>query len=256
MAKRGRKKNERMLLTLWENSDEEMVFSQIVSLAQQRFGFGKRTVVNYLNSLVANGVLERRVDERRRTYYKPKNLKDVFKEHLKEKIENIDDEVLLQAFLREISTEDLKYYVTLSLPEVINSLKKDLDWLGYIYEKYFKWMIAEVEKRGVLPIVYVRKWYYVARDLESLSEIWIALTLNRELRSMKMKQLLDVLIKGKSVFKEIAEDIKKLHRTVYFIGNTEQKNFRREVIASLRKHSKKIRDLIEGLSRTLKLFDK
>ena len=255
MVKRGQKKNERILLTLWKKADGELSFSEISSLAQQKLGLAKRTIINYLNSLVASGVLERRVDEQRRTFYKPKNLKDVFKEHLKEKIENTDDEVLLQTFLREISAEHLECYVTLSLPEVIDSLKEDLNWLKYIYEKYFRWMVSEVERRSALPVVFMHKWYYVARDLESLAEVWLALALNRELRSAKMTQLLEILSEGKSIFKEIAEDIKELHRAVFFIENTEQRNFRREVIASLKKHSKKLRSVIEKLSQTLQLFE-
>ena len=60
------------LLEIWEekNRDKEIQYAEIEKQAKIKLGLSKKTVINYLQNLVANKILERRVDENRRVFYK------------------------------------------------------------------------------------------------------------------------------------------------------------------------------------------
>ncbi|MEM4454432.1 MAG: hypothetical protein QXT28_06970 [Thermofilaceae archaeon] len=97
MAKRGRKSDYKRLLALWaKNPTEPLPFTYIQAEAQ-KMGYAKRTVINYLNQLVAENFLEKTVDLKRQTFYKPRETILVRKEALKQAIEALNDEHVIES---------------------------------------------------------------------------------------------------------------------------------------------------------------
>lgn len=97
MAKRGQKSDYKRLLALWsKNPTEPLPFTYIQAEAQ-KLGYTKRTVINYLNQLVAGGFLEKTVDLKRQTFYKPREAILVKREVLKQAIEAVDDERVIES---------------------------------------------------------------------------------------------------------------------------------------------------------------
>ena len=96
MVKSGPKPKVKDLLILWRGQNNaELPFSEIVKIAKEQLGLKKRTVINYLNTLVEQQILEKRVDSKRNTFYKPKNKVELKKAIIKSIIDDIDDEKLL-----------------------------------------------------------------------------------------------------------------------------------------------------------------
>jgi predicted transcriptional regulator len=139
MAKRGPITHEDKLLKLWNrNKDEEKSFSEIISLAKEKLGLEKRTVINYLNALCEAEVLERRVDSERRTFYKPKNKAEVDRALLKYLVEECENEEfisMLQAFV--VSTQ-AEYSKTKSLPEAFKKAGEQVSQLWKSFEEFDK----------------------------------------------------------------------------------------------------------------------
>jgi hypothetical protein len=129
---RGRPAIPRTLLKLWaENRDAEMPFSEIVSKADRKFGFDERTTIRYLNWLTKTGQLEKRIDLKRRTYYKVDKKEEIDKEVLKEKVDemqNPDATLLLSMltinFVSEISKSADVEPNTLDVNEAAKALQK------------------------------------------------------------------------------------------------------------------------------------
>jgi len=89
------------LLTIWgRDRDIELSFSDLVSRAESKLHLEKRTAINYANFLVKSGILEKRVDVNRKTYYKSKDKKELDKAILKAEIDNMNQQELkdLDAF--------------------------------------------------------------------------------------------------------------------------------------------------------------
>ncbi len=97
-VKRGPKSNPEKLLTIWRNNFTKPLPFHYILNEGEKIGYTKRTVINYLNQLVRNGVLEKIVDVNRNTFYKPLNLKKLYYELLIEELAKIDKEEFL-AFL-------------------------------------------------------------------------------------------------------------------------------------------------------------
>lgn len=98
--KRGPRNNAKCLLTVWYlgDIDAELPYSLIVVRARQ-FGIQERTVINYLNLLVETKILEKSVNTKRNTFYKPLNKTEVMKAILRESIDGLSD-FKLKAFLK------------------------------------------------------------------------------------------------------------------------------------------------------------
>ncbi|MBL7080268.1 hypothetical protein ISS39_08090 [Candidatus Bathyarchaeota archaeon] len=69
LVKRGPESNHGIILKLW-SGDEELQFNEVVKNAKMKQDISRRTAINYLNRLVDSKHLERRVDDKRRTFYK------------------------------------------------------------------------------------------------------------------------------------------------------------------------------------------
>lgn len=104
MVRSGPKRYVKDLLTIWERSIfggyEELPFPTILERAKEKFGLETRTVINYLNDLVEDEKLEKRVDNKRNTFYKPKDKTEVNKTLLK----HIIDETPLKIALTSLKT--------------------------------------------------------------------------------------------------------------------------------------------------------
>jgi len=91
--KRGPKTFFDSILKFWRKNNMALPFSTIVEFAEAE-GISKRTLINYLNRLVKEGVLEKLVDENRNTYYRiaqnNASLVRWLKAQIKESIENIE----------------------------------------------------------------------------------------------------------------------------------------------------------------------
>lgn len=97
MVKRGAKSDYGRLLALWySNPSKVLSFNQIVAEAT-KWGYTKRTIINYLNQLVAEGLLEKTVDIKRQTFYKPS-------EKLREIRESID-------IIKKLTEPNLDFWV-------------------------------------------------------------------------------------------------------------------------------------------------
>jgi len=109
VPKSGPIRNEKNLLKIWKHKDpdEELSFGTITKIAKEEMGLKKRTVVNYLNILVDKENLEKRVDAKRKTYYRPKNKLELEKVILKDQIDKIEDHQIL-AFSLFFLTEAFK----------------------------------------------------------------------------------------------------------------------------------------------------
>jgi predicted transcriptional regulator len=99
MVKRGPKTTEQQLLQIWKNKENsEIPFHQIVSEAKQKLQFEKRTVINYINVLIEKGILDRRVDNQRNTYYRVKNQLELQKLLFKESVDSLEYPEVLKAY--------------------------------------------------------------------------------------------------------------------------------------------------------------
>ena len=98
------------LLQIWESyvladpeeKEEELPFPTIVERAERKLGIKKRTVINYLNELIKNEILEKRVDEKRNTFYKPIRQGQVTKAVIKEKIDEMPPLIITQRSLKSM----------------------------------------------------------------------------------------------------------------------------------------------------------
>ncbi|MEM1661061.1 MAG: hypothetical protein QXR17_08005 [Candidatus Bathyarchaeia archaeon] len=105
MAKRGRKSDYKRLLALWsKNPTEPLPFTYIQAEAQ-KMGYTKRTVINYLNQLVAENFLEKTVDLKRQTFYKPREAILVKREALKQTVEAVQSERIIESIEKLASLE-------------------------------------------------------------------------------------------------------------------------------------------------------
>jgi DNA-binding MarR family transcriptional regulator len=91
--KRGPKTFFDSILNFWKKHSMALSFNEIAELAEEK-GISKRTLINYLNRLVKEGVLEKLVDENRNTYYRlaqtDASLRRWLKAQIKEDIEDIE----------------------------------------------------------------------------------------------------------------------------------------------------------------------
>jgi DNA-binding Lrp family transcriptional regulator len=110
-------------------------FNEIAELAEEK-GISKRTLINYLNRLVKEGVLEKLVDENRNTYYRlaqtDASLRRWLKARIKEAIEDI--EILVSP--NEIAVLGILAFLTnLFILEVIGVGAKSLQEIIKIFEE-------------------------------------------------------------------------------------------------------------------------
>jgi len=87
--KPGPKENARVLLTIWRGSRDMKNFREIVKAAEEQLNLKRRTVIKHLNKLVQQGILEKHVDIKRNTFYKPKNMQELEKALIKENVEKL-----------------------------------------------------------------------------------------------------------------------------------------------------------------------
>jgi len=99
MVRSGPKGEANDLLKIWnpKNLEEELPYSVIVERAKEILDVKERTVINYLNCLVEDRDLEKRVDDKRNTFYKPINKMKVTKSVLHQLIEQTKDDFAIEA---------------------------------------------------------------------------------------------------------------------------------------------------------------
>jgi predicted transcriptional regulator len=99
MVKRGPKTTENQLLQIWKDKENsEKPFHQIIHEAKQKLHLEKRTAINYINVLVENGILQKRVDNQRNTYYKVKNQLELQKLLFKQSVDTLEYPEVLKAY--------------------------------------------------------------------------------------------------------------------------------------------------------------
>ena len=106
MVKHGTVSREKDLLILWRHQENEYLpFNKILENAKRQLSFEKRTTINYMNRLVSSSVLEKHVDNNRKTFYRPKDAIETKKAILKDTIDKMDDSQLLylDTILSELS---------------------------------------------------------------------------------------------------------------------------------------------------------
>jgi len=137
--KRGRKTEYfEQLLTFWKKCNMTLSFSDIVESAESK-GITKRTVINYLNRLVKEGVLEKIVDADRNTYYRltktPNAYDKWLKAHIKGSIEEIEiyvspNETTVLGILASLTSFFIMYMIaerqTSSLKKIIEVFKESV----------------------------------------------------------------------------------------------------------------------------------
>jgi len=89
----------RLLTKLWSKNFEEWkqyheIRDYLKNLPELK-NVSERTIMRYLKSLVEEGFLEKKVEETHRTWYKPKNKAEIYRQSLLELIGQIDDEEFL-----------------------------------------------------------------------------------------------------------------------------------------------------------------
>ena len=96
MVKHGTVSREKDLLILWRHRENEYLpFNKILANAKHQLNFEKRTTINYLNRLVSSSVLEKHVDNNRKTFYRPKDAIETKKAILKDTISQFNNIDLL-----------------------------------------------------------------------------------------------------------------------------------------------------------------
>jgi len=99
MVKRGPRTTENQLLQIWKDKENsEIPFHQIIYEAKQKLHLEKRTAINYINVLVGNGILDKRVDNQRNTYYSVKNQLELQKLLFKESVDSLEYPEVLKAY--------------------------------------------------------------------------------------------------------------------------------------------------------------
>jgi predicted transcriptional regulator len=108
MVRTGPKIHRKSLLKIWQNKQSPLSFPEIIELAHQRLNLEKRTVINYLNYLVAEKILEKTVDSNRKTYYKPKDMKALSQAFLEDLTSSLNAKDLekLCVFARTLDSVD------------------------------------------------------------------------------------------------------------------------------------------------------
>ena len=111
----------RLLLKIWLwRNKAELPFSEIVKIAKEELGVSKRTVINYLNALVEQQFLVKRVDNERHTFYKLKKGLKLRKAIIKILIDDIE------SLVDHIDDEELLEHVLVLLHFILYSLKEEL----------------------------------------------------------------------------------------------------------------------------------
>jgi Fe2+ or Zn2+ uptake regulation protein len=161
--KRGPKTFFDSILKFWKKHNTALSFNTIAELAEEK-GISKRTLINYLNRLVKEGVLEKIVDENRNTYYRlaqtDASLTRWLKAQIKESIEDI--EILVSP--NEIAVLGILAFLTnLFIFEIMSADAKSFQEIIKIFEKTVnETLVALVSinnpeelKKLIEPLVYL-----------------------------------------------------------------------------------------------------
>ncbi|MEM1757212.1 MAG: hypothetical protein QW770_04195 [Candidatus Bathyarchaeia archaeon] len=105
MVKRGPNPRYNELIRIWiGRENEELSFNEVLQEAR-KLGFQRATTINYLNKLVQENVLQKTVDLRRQTFYKPREAILVKREALKQTVEAVQSERIIESIEKLASLE-------------------------------------------------------------------------------------------------------------------------------------------------------
>jgi len=121
MSKPGPPSDPQKILKIWNDEDPnnwyiELPFSKIIEKSNTQLNLKKRTAINYLNKLVDDKILEKRVNNKRQTFYKPISDLAHSKTLLIDLIDNIESSELLRLLHKFL----FLYIVSLKNFSVIN----------------------------------------------------------------------------------------------------------------------------------------
>lgn len=221
MAKRGAKSDYGRLLSLWfSNPSKALSFNEIVMEAT-KMGYTKRTIINYLNQLVAQGLLEKTVDIKRQTFYKPsKKLTEITKididrdRKLIEKLTNVEyDFWILEHYNLGFP---LQYLTSMLQITILNGLyyvlKGDFETFRQIFELWIDagfrnaiYKMAEVflkisdDKELLEAIIYENK-KELREDWHAIRKLWRKRDIRKQIQAfIKEREKLRQFIKKAGV---------------------------------------------------------
>ncbi|MEM2609926.1 MAG: hypothetical protein QXQ47_06820 [Candidatus Bathyarchaeia archaeon] len=105
MVKKGPTPKYNELLKIWSGRENEELSFNVILQEAKKLGFQKATTINYLNRLVQKNVLQKIVDLKRQTFYKPREAIFVKREALKQAIEAVENERIIESIEKLASLE-------------------------------------------------------------------------------------------------------------------------------------------------------
>ena len=105
MVKKGPTPKYNELLKIWSGRENEELSFNVILQEAKKLGFQKATTINYLNILVQKNVLQKIVDLKRQTFYKPREAILVKREALKQTVEAVQSERLIESIEKLASLE-------------------------------------------------------------------------------------------------------------------------------------------------------